>query len=197
MTLDVPNEIPSQQIGGLAAARIRYMDDALASAIALGAKQHVILGAPAASPNSPLRVFHTGHPDIDQQSLCSALEESGFQFEQISFFSWLGASRYLTAQDTIARLAFIGSLPTGSSVVFDYAVERTPVDPSDQMAMDALASRCGKPGELLRLFINPTALDRLLRAAGFHHIEDLGPREIETRYRSQLNGITHFVNARV
>lgn len=213
MTLQSPSQMPpenrgSRDLRGLAAARGRYLADKLAAAIALGAKQHVVLGAgpePLAyrNPNPRLRLLEADRLAINEQSLRSALNNSDFRPDEITFFSWLGATRYLAAQDTIATLAFIGSLPAGTSLVLDYAVDRSPLNSSDQMAMDGLASRFEEPGEPLRLFVNPYALDRLLRSAGFHHIEDLGPREIESLYLAKPDGppmdagLAHFVNARV
>lgn len=104
----------------------------------------------------------------------------------------------------MAALAFIGSLPAGSGVVFDYAVERSSLDSVEQMAMDALASRVASVGEPFRLFLNPRALYRMLKAAGFDQIEDLGPAEIDERYfAGRADGLrvearlAHLVNARV
>jgi methyltransferase (TIGR00027 family) len=125
--------------------------------------------------------------DFERQSLSSALENSGFQTGEISFFSWLGVTPYLTAEAALATLAFIGSLPAGSGVVFDYAEERSSLDAVEQMAMDALASRVARGGEPFRLFLDPRALNRMLKNAGFHEVEDLGP----------VAGLAHLVNARV
>lgn len=142
--------------------------------------------------------------DFEEQSLGSALESSGFQAGEVSFFSWLGVTPYLTADAAMATLAFIGSLPEGSGVVFDYAVERSSLDAVEQMAMDALASRVARAGESFRLFLDPRALNRMLMAAGFHEIEDLGPSDIDERYFAGRAdglrvavGLAHLVNARV
>jgi methyltransferase (TIGR00027 family) len=104
--------------------------------------------------------------DFEEQSLCSVLQSSGFQAGEISFFSWLGITPYLTAEAAMATLAFIGSLPEGSGVVFDYAVARSSLDSVEQMAIDALASRVARAGEPFRLFLDPRALVRMLRATG-------------------------------
>ena len=142
--------------------------------------------------------------DFEDQSLGSVLESSGFQNGEISFFSWLGVTPYLTAEAAMATLAFIGSLPAGSGVVFDYAVERSSLDSVEQLAMDALASRVARAGEPFRLFLDPRALNRMLRAAGFHEIEDLGPSDIDERYFAGRTdglrvsmGLAHLVNARI
>lgn len=180
--------------------------------------------------NSNLRVFEVDHPaaqtwkqkrldaagitipptlafvatDFENETLPSALESAGFQTGEVSFFSWLGVSPYRHAQGTLAALAFIGSLPPGSGVVFDYAVRRSSLDAIDETAMDALASRFGVDGESLQLFVDSNALDKVLRCAGFNEIEDLGPAEIDKRYfRDRADGLrippglAHLVSARV
>ena len=225
----------SRHIRAFMAARSRYAEDELITAIARGATQYVVLGAGLdtyayRNAHSQLRVFEVDHPstqawkrkqlddagipvpssltfvptDFEEQSLRSALEDSGFQPGEISFFSWLGVTPYLTPEAALATLAFIGSLPTGSGVVFDYAVERSSLDPVEQMAMDALASRVARAGEPFRLFLDPRALNRMLKNAGFHEVEDLGPADIDERYFAGRTdglrvsvGLAHLVNARI
>jgi methyltransferase (TIGR00027 family) len=180
--------------------------------------------------HSELRVFEVDHPatqswkrarletegiaiptsltfvatDFEEQTLSAALQSAGFQRDKISFFSWLGVTPYLTVTSVLATLAFIGSLPVGSGVLLDYAIERSSLDSAQQMAMDALASRVAKAGEPFRLFLKPRALEQMLKAAGFRHIEDLGPAEIDARYLAGrtdglrvATGLAHIVNARV
>jgi methyltransferase (TIGR00027 family) len=225
----------SRHIRAFMAARSRYAEDELISAMARGATQYVILGAGLytyayRSTLPGLRVFEVDHPatqawkrsqldaagiaipssltfvptDFEEQSLRSALQSSSFQAGEITFFSWLGVTPYLTAEAALATLAFIGSLPEGSGVVFDYAVERSSLDSVEQMAMDALASRVASAGEPFRLYLDPRALDRMLGAAGFHEIEDLGPAQIDERYfAGRTDGLrvaaelAHLVSARV
>jgi methyltransferase (TIGR00027 family) len=142
--------------------------------------------------------------DFEAQTLHSVLQDAGFQTGEVSFFSWLGVAPYLTAEAAMATVAFIGSMPVGSGVVFDYAVERSSLSAAEQMAMDALASRIARAGEPFRLFIDPRALEEMLRAAGFHTIEDLGAAAIDRMYFDGRGddlrvsaGHAHIVNARV
>jgi methyltransferase (TIGR00027 family) len=182
------------------------------------------------APASDLRVFEVDHPatqawkqtrlaeagiaipsslrfvpvDFEKETLASALEDAGFDRTRITFFSWLGVTPYLTAEATMTTLVFIASLPAGSGVVFDYAVERSSLSPLEQMALDALASRVARAGEPFQLFLEPQALGAMLRAAGFHHLEDLGPLEIDARYFGHRtdglrvgSGLAHLMSARV
>jgi methyltransferase (TIGR00027 family) len=182
------------------------------------------------NPNTNVQVFEVDHPvtqawkrtrldaagiaippslafvpvESEEQTVAAALQSAGFRNGEVSFFSWLGASPYSSAQATLRTLAFIGSLPAGSGVVLDYAVRRSSVDPFEETAMDALASRLVAPGEPLELLVDSRALGRLLRSAGFHQVEDLGVPELDQRYFSARRdglrlqpGLAHLVNARV
>jgi methyltransferase (TIGR00027 family) len=183
-----------------------------------------------AHPPSGLKVFEIDHPvtqawkrkrleaaaisipsstvfvplDFERTTLSAALHEAGFAANQTSFFSWLGVTPYLTQEAALATLAFVASLPAGSGVVFDYTVARSSLNSAEQMALDALASRVAKAGEPFQFLINPRALGALLRAAGFRHIEDFGPGEIDARYFKDREdglrvsaGLAHLVHARI
>src|SRR5215470_2749138 len=58
------------------------------------------------------------------EALAMALEKSNFDKRKVSLFVWLGGAGYRTVEAALASLAFIASLPKGSGVVFNYAVER-------------------------------------------------------------------------
>ena len=218
----------------LPVARSRYAEDALHVAMSQGATQYVILGAGLDTQayrnlNTNLRVFEVDHPAtqawkrarldaagiaippaltfvpaFEEQLLAPALQGAGFRAGEVSFFSWLGASPYPSAQTTLETLAFIGSLPAGSGVVLDYAVRRTAFDLAEETAMDALASRVAGQDQSLEFFVDSRALEKLLRCAGFREVEDLGPAEIDRHYFSDQTdglrmppGLVHLVTARV
>ena len=78
--------------------------------------------------------------------------------QQPAFFSWLGVTPYLSRAAFDATIEFIASLPSGSGVVFDFAVERSLLSPTQQVALDALAARVARAGEPFQLFFDPAAL---------------------------------------
>jgi methyltransferase (TIGR00027 family) len=182
------------------------------------------------NPYKNLRVFEVDHPatqdwkrtrlgatgiaipsslvfvpeESEEGPLWAALQKAGFRSGEVSFFSWLGPSLYPSAEATLSTLAFIGSLPNGSGLVFDYAIRRSSTGEMEETAMDALASRMVAPDEPLELLVDSRALDSLLNAVGLHEVEDLGPLEIDERYFSARpdglrfpSGLAQLVTARV
>jgi methyltransferase (TIGR00027 family) len=192
------------------AVRSRYAEDQLASAIARGVRQYVVLGAGLdtyayrASPS--VRVFEVDHPatqawkrsrleeagiaipdsmtfvavDFERQNLADELARAGFNMDQPAFFSWLGVIMYLTLEAATQTLRFIAARPSGSGVTFDYATG----------TWEPLARRVARAGEPFRLFFDPVELSKLLRSVGFREIEDLNPEQINARYfRDRADGL--------
>jgi methyltransferase (TIGR00027 family) len=120
--------------------------------------------------------------DFERQSLADGLIAAGFELERLAFFSWLGVTPYLSRPAFDATLRFIAGRPSGSGVVFDFAVERFLLSPLQQLALDALAARVARAGEPFRLFFDPTSLANDLVHLGFGNIEDLNCDQINARY---------------
>jgi methyltransferase (TIGR00027 family) len=120
--------------------------------------------------------------DFERQSLEEGLLTAGFDNQQPAFFSWLGVTPYLSRPAFAATIQFIAQMPSGSGVVFDYAVERSLLSPMQQRALDALAERVARAGEPFQLFFDPAALTSDLARLGFGHIEDLNCDQINARY---------------
>ena len=141
--------------------------------------------------------------DFEERSLAAALEEAGFRVDQPAFFSWLGVVPYLTLEAAQATLAWIGGLPPGSGVVFDYAISPASLGEAQKAAFDALANRVARAGEPFQLFFEPGELGAMLTGLGFHEIEDLDAAEIDRHYFSNradglhVGGLAHLVSARV
>lgn len=141
--------------------------------------------------------------DFEEHSLAEALEQAGFRADQPAFFSWLGVVPYLTLEAAKSTLEWIGSLPAGNAVVFDYAVSPESLSPPQKAAFDALASRVSRAGEPFQLFFEPGELAAMLREMGFRQIEDLDAAEIDRRYFGdrldglRVGGLAHLVSARV
>jgi O-methyltransferase involved in polyketide biosynthesis len=176
---------------------IDFANTELTAAIARGVRQCVVIGLRPpwreAFNNSPEKILQVFEVDEEQPSdssatfvptqfaseaLAATLEKSDFDKLKASLFVWFGGAGYRTLDAAMASLGFIASLPKGSGVVFDYAVERTyPGSPTDT-ALDALASRIGLAGGTVKHFIQPQAVAAMLRGLGFQKIVDLVHNEL-------------------
>jgi methyltransferase (TIGR00027 family) len=160
------------------------------------------------NPHPGLRVFEVDHPatqawkreqlqaadiaipqsltlvpiDFEQQTLADGLDQSGFSASAAAFFSWLGVTPYLTREACMTTLSFIATLPPGSGVVFDFAVDPALLNAGQRQALDALSKRVARYGEPLQLFFDPGKLQDELRALGFHRTEFLQGKELNARY---------------
>jgi methyltransferase (TIGR00027 family) len=121
--------------------------------------------------------------DFERESLEDGLRAAGFDQRQPAFFSWLGVTPYLSRPAFDATIEFIAGMPSGSGVVFDYAVERSLLSsPQQQAALDTMVARVAGAGEPFQLFFDPAALSSALERAGFGKIEDLNAGAINARY---------------
>jgi O-methyltransferase involved in polyketide biosynthesis len=172
---------------------VNFTKAELAAAIARGVRQCVVIGsrqhpwreALGSSPEQTVKVFAVDEdPQLDppatfvptqfaSEALATALEKSDFDKRKASLFVWLGGTGYRTVEAALASLAFIASLPKGSSVVFDYAVERTSLGSLTHTALDALSSRILVASGSVKYLIQPQAVAAMLRGLGFQQIVDL------------------------
>lgn len=140
--------------------------------------------------------------DFEQQTLADGLERANFQREQVTFFSWLGVTPYLSEEAFLATIGFIASMPAGSGVAFDYAVPRSSLNFIEKLAFDALSRRVAAGGEPFRLFFDPAALSERLRRLGFTTVTDLDPECVNSRYFEHRadnlrvgGGLAHLLSA--
>ncbi len=176
---------------------IQFLKTEVASAIGRGVRQCVVIGSRAAlrdafenAPDRQLRLFAVEEeqeqsalesgaipaPDVSE-CLAATLERSEFDKLAASLFVWLGGAKYRTADAAMGNLAFIASLPRGSSVVLDYA-ERSYLGSLTHTALDALASRMVCAGDNVKQLIHPQAVTAMLRGLGFQMIVDLAQEEL-------------------
>ncbi len=121
--------------------------------------------------------------DFERAGLADALAAAGFDPGRRSFFLWLGVVPYLSESAVFATLAFIGSLPGGGEVAFDYANPIASIaDETSRLAHETLAARVAAAGEALQTYFVTPALHEKLRAVGFRKIEDLGPNAVAARF---------------
>jgi methyltransferase (TIGR00027 family) len=121
--------------------------------------------------------------DFTKESLADALGRSPYDPNQLSFFSWLGVSYYLTREVVLDTLRSIASLAApGSTVVFDYLdVDAFIPEKAGKLIqqMQRMATLLGEP---MKAGFDPLALADQLVPLGLRLEENLAPAEIEARY---------------
>jgi methyltransferase (TIGR00027 family) len=120
--------------------------------------------------------------NFERQDLGAELSAAGFRTDRPAFFSWLGVVPYLTREAAAHTFAFLGKLPEGSGLAFDYAVHRSSLGFWERLVFDALSRRVARAGEPFRLFFAPEELETFLKGLGFQRIEQLATKEINERY---------------
>ncbi len=182
---------------GAGMSSIHFIKTELASAVARGVRQCVVIGSGPAlreafksSPDPSLQIFAVDEEQSSvspatfvptqfaSEALATALEKVDFDKRKGSLFVWLCGAGYRTIDAVIASLSFIASLPRGSGVVFNYAVERTSLGSLTHSALDALASRILLVGGRVKYLIQPQAVAAMLRGLGFQQVVDLVQEEL-------------------
>jgi methyltransferase (TIGR00027 family) len=121
--------------------------------------------------------------DFERENLSERLETAGFKSAERSFFSWLGVVPYLTEAAVFSTLGYMSQLPGGAEVVFDYVNPATSVSAAaGRAAHQALAARVAVAGERFQSYLDTALLCAEMSAAGFRHIDDIGPAELAARF---------------
>jgi methyltransferase (TIGR00027 family) len=120
--------------------------------------------------------------DFESQTLANGLRAAGFRLDQSAYFSWLGVTMYLTREAFESTVGFIGALPAGSGVTFDYAVDRSELGLFEKLALDQLERKVAAMGEPFQLFFRTAELKAIMTRLGFNDIEDLGSDDLNARY---------------
>jgi methyltransferase (TIGR00027 family) len=120
--------------------------------------------------------------DFEREKLSERLEAAGFKSAEHSFFSWLGVVPYLTEAAIFATLGYLAQLPGGAEVVFDYVNPPTSIPAAGLAAHQALAAGVSAAGERFQSYLDTNSLCKKMRAAGFRHVDDIGPVELAARF---------------
>jgi methyltransferase (TIGR00027 family) len=121
--------------------------------------------------------------DFETEALADRLRQVGFRTDELSFFSWLGVTMYLTQETVMETMKSIASCtPAGSEVMFDYVIPLSSLGFFHRLVFRLITSRMANVGEPWRTFFDPHSLVTDLKAIGFTQVRDIGPEEINTRF---------------
>jgi methyltransferase (TIGR00027 family) len=119
--------------------------------------------------------------DLSQESVSEALTRSTFTPGQLTFFSWLGVTMYLTREANLATFRSISSCtPAGSGVVFTYFDER--LFQAQSQSFRELQQRVAAIGEPFTSGFDPSTLAPTLAQCGLELTEDLSGSDMARRY---------------
>jgi methyltransferase (TIGR00027 family) len=120
--------------------------------------------------------------DFEKQALADGLRDAGFRTDIPAFFSFLGAVMFLELATVTEILRFIGALPPGSGIVFDYGIAASALDPQQLAERAHVMKGLASIGEPVKTFFDPDVLAQSLRQAGFDAVEDIGYADMNARY---------------
>ena len=112
--------------------------------------------------------------DFERQSLADGLLQAGFDKQRPAFFSWLGVTPYLSRAAFDATMQFIAGLPSGSGVVFDYAVKRSLLSPRTATGARRSSRSSGSRRGTFSTVLRSRRARQRSGALGLRIVEDLG-----------------------
>jgi O-methyltransferase involved in polyketide biosynthesis len=119
--------------------------------------------------------------DLAEESVQQALARSTFRPDQLTFFSWLGVSMYLTREANLATFKSIAACsPTASELVFTYFDERLFHLPTESFR--EMEQRVASVGEPFLSGFSPASLAENLASCGLNLVEDLDGGGVAARY---------------
>jgi methyltransferase (TIGR00027 family) len=189
-----------------AAARTRWIDDRLAAAVAVGARQVVILGAGfdaralRLAALAACTVFEVDHPatqarkrrllgarapghlrfvatDFARGELGAAMASQGYKAQRRSVVIWEGVTNYLSEAAVDETLRWCATAAAGSELVFTYVHEDVLRDPGAFHGTAHLLRSLAAAGEQWTFGLDPRRLAGYLGARGLELVEDVGAAE--------------------
>ena len=128
--------------------------------------------------------------DFSQEDLPQALSRSGYDSEIPAFFSWLGVTYYLEREHLFKVLRRLGETAAPRSLLaFDY-MDMEAFDPGKATAqLQKLKDKVRFLGEPMKSGLDPKALEKDFREAGWELRQNLSAEDVEEIYfRGWANG---------
>ncbi|MBC6971184.1 class I SAM-dependent methyltransferase [Bacillus sp. Xin] len=115
------------------------------------------------------------------------LIDKGFDNKK-TFFSFLGVSYYLTKEEISSLIDFLFSkVPTGSSIVFDYADEKLFEEKGISNRVENMVKMASLSGEPMKSCFSYLEIEKMLEKSGLLIYEHLSPAQIHELYFQNRN----------
>jgi methyltransferase (TIGR00027 family) len=135
--------------------------------------------------------------DFEEAALAPSLINSGF--DGPACFSWLGVTPYLSFDVIMSTLAFVRTLPRGTSIIFD--ILSKPINPMEQAIHAQAVEMVAALGEPFVSMLDPFDLKEKILAMGFGEVEIWMPADLQQRYlpfrNDALQAVSPLICARV
>src|SRR6202041_3318343 len=119
--------------------------------------------------------------DLSEETVAAALARSSFRKDELTFFSWLGVTMYLTKPANLDTLKSIASCaPMASELVFTYLDERA--FHAQSASFGEMERRVASLGEPFLSGFNPGTLALELEGCGLQLLEDLAVTDMAAKY---------------
>ncbi|MFD2442521.1 class I SAM-dependent methyltransferase [Bacillus sp. CGMCC 1.16607] len=127
--------------------------------------------------------LHFVSMDFTKESTVQKLVEEGFMPNKKTFFSLLGVTYYLTKEE-IANLInnLFAEIPTGSSIVFDYADEKLFEERGISNRVQNIVHMASTSGEPMKSCFTYDEMEKMLENAGLLIYEHLSPDAINNQF---------------
>lgn len=121
--------------------------------------------------------------DFTQQDLMPALKANHYNATQLTLFSWLGVTYYLSRDVIDKTLHTIAhNAPAGSTIIFDYLDTDAFIPERTATRVAKMQAAAKMSGEPMQTGFDPMTLSAELDALGFHLQENLTPPHIQEKY---------------
>lgn len=123
--------------------------------------------------------------DFEQESLAQGLARAGVDFDQPTFFSWLGVTMYLTDTAIDSTLRCMAAFPRGSEAVITFL----PPPTGSSVALQGLLERVSEMGEPFISFFTPAQFSAKLLATGFSEVHFLTPQDAAPYFSDSVGAL--------
>ena len=120
--------------------------------------------------------------DFDRGQLPEVLSAAGFDPRIVTTVVWEGVTNYLTADAVASALSWVGTLASGSTLIFTYIHRDVLADPARFEGARNILMAVASAGEPWTFGMAPEALPRCLHSRGLRLLEDLGADDYRARY---------------
>lgn len=134
--------------------------------------------------------------DFTKENLATTLQQSAYNPQKLSFFSWLGVTYYLSRDVVFDTLRAISKIaPVGSAIIFDYLDTEAFIPEITPLRVQKMQEAARQAGEPMKTGFDPATLAQDLESLGLRLQENLSPSEIEKRYfQGRTDGYQAFEN---